>query len=178
MFRTLSPGDSMSKLWENCSKEAGPGVRLYSSLLQKGAGSIKLRNVAFYVLEEASLWSHRIHSFHVHLSYLGSILFPCSPCFLHSPSSSAITMGEGVSASTGSQFGEPSFTFGGQKSLMAVTFVVYWYSGDIFISLLKHLIKNILTIFVSQIWGDFVCYISSLTSQATLLLKLGLASAK
>ena len=30
-----------------------------------------------------------------------------------------------VAASTGSQFWEPSFTFGGQKLLMAVTFLVY-----------------------------------------------------
>ena len=73
-----------------------------------------------------------------------------------------ITMGEGVSASTGLQFGQLSITFGGQKSPMAVTFVVYWYSGDIFITLLKHLIKNILAIFVLKIFGDFVCYISSL----------------
>ena len=35
------------------------------------------------------------------------ILFPCSPCFLSSPSSSAI--------------------FGGQKSLMDVKFLVYWF---------------------------------------------------
>ena len=38
----------------------------------------------------------------MHLSYLGPILFPTSPCFLHSPSSSAITVG--VAASSGSQF--------------------------------------------------------------------------
>ena len=37
-----------------------------------------------------------LHSFlHVHPSYLGTILFPCSPCFLRSPSSSAITIGVG-----------------------------------------------------------------------------------
>ena len=30
-----------------------------------------------------------------------------------------------VAASAGSQFGEPSLTFGDQKSLMAVTFLVY-----------------------------------------------------
>ena len=123
---------------------------------------IKLRNVAFYVLEEVSLWAHWIHSFHVHLGYLGSILFPCSSCFLHSPSSWESPWERGVSASTGLQFGQLSFTFGGQKSLMAVTFVVYWYSGDIFISPLKHLIKNILTIFLLKICGYFVCYISSL----------------
>ena len=31
----------------------------------------------------------------MHLCYLVLILFPCSPCFLHSPSSSAITLGGG-----------------------------------------------------------------------------------
>ena len=56
-------------------------------------------------------------------SCLGSILFPCSPCFLHPLSSSAITVG--VAASAGSQSGESSLTFGGQKSLMAVKFLVH-----------------------------------------------------
>ena len=32
--------------------------------------------------------------------------------------------GWGVAACAGLQFGEPSFTFGGQKSLMAVTFFI------------------------------------------------------
>jgi len=54
--------------------------------------AIKLRNLAFYVWEDASLWAHLIHSFHMYLSYLGSILFPCFPCFLLSPRSSAITV--------------------------------------------------------------------------------------
>ena len=49
------------------------------------------------VWEDGSLWTHWIHSFHMHVSYLGPILFPCSPCFLHSSSFSAITMG-GVAA--------------------------------------------------------------------------------
>ena len=56
---------------------------------------IKLRNLAFYAWGDASLWAHWIHSFHMHLSYLGPIMFSCWPCFLHSPSSSAITMGGG-----------------------------------------------------------------------------------
>ena len=38
----------------------------------------------------------------------------------------------GVAASAGSLFWEPSFTFGGQKSLMAVTFLVYWYGRRYF----------------------------------------------
>ena len=33
--------------------------------------------------------------------------------------------GGGRAASAGLQFGEPSFTFGGQRSLMAVRFLVY-----------------------------------------------------
>ena len=57
---------------------------------QSEQSRIKLRNLAFYVWEEASLWAHCIHSFHVYLSYLRPILFLCSPCFLHCPSSSAI----------------------------------------------------------------------------------------
>ena len=68
----------------------------------------------------------------------GQILFPCSPegvadgCILHSrrPSTSAISVG--VEAFGGLQFGELSFTFGGQKSLMAVTFLVYWYDRRYF----------------------------------------------
>ena len=33
-----------------------------------------------------------------------------------------------------SQFWEPSFTFGSQESLMAVTFLIYWYGRKYFIS--------------------------------------------
>ena len=50
---------------------------------------IRVRNLAFYVWEDASLWAHRIHSFHMHFSYLRPILFPWSPCFLHSSSFSS-----------------------------------------------------------------------------------------
>ena len=68
--------------------------------------------------------------FLMHLSCLGPTLFPCSPCFLHPPSSSAITVG--TAASAGSQFGESSSTFGGQKSLMAVKCPVYEYARRYF----------------------------------------------
>ena len=51
--------------------------------------------------------------------------------------SSVITMG--VETPVGPQFWEPSFTFRGQKSLMVVTFVVYWY-GKIYFHLM-HLLK-------------------------------------
>ena len=68
------------------------------SLNIKDQIDIKLRNLALYIWEDASLSTHRIHSFHVHLRCLGPILFLCSPCFLHFPNSSAITVGVAASA--------------------------------------------------------------------------------
>ena len=86
----------------------------------------------------------------------GQILVPFSPwgvaggCFLHFPSSSAITVG--VAASAGSQFGEPSLTFGGQKSLMAVIILIYWYGRGYF-----HLTKIISILrLVSQLVSNLV----------------------
>ena len=69
----------------------------------------------------------------MHLSYLGPILFSCFPCFLHSPELLrnhrwgevvvvAISAGSVLRA-----FWEPSFTFGRQKSLMAVISPVSQY---------------------------------------------------
>ena len=51
-------------------------------------------------------------------------------CFLHSPAPQQSPWW--VAASPGSKFWEPSLTFGGQKSLMAVTFLVYWYGKKCF----------------------------------------------
>ena len=102
-FRTRSLGDSISvalrKLLQG-ERSRRREVRLYVSLQQREQGvrtskiRYKLRNSAFYVWEDASLWSHWIHSFPTHLCYLGPILFSCSLCFLHSCSSSAITTGD------------------------------------------------------------------------------------
>ena len=78
----------------NCFEDVG-GVRLYRSLQQKGRQQavwtakdycqlrktryLKLRNLAFFfVWEDASIWTHWNHSFHLYLSYLG----PAS-CFLN-----------------------------------------------------------------------------------------------
>ena len=38
----------------------------------------------------------------------------------------------GVAASAGSQWGESSFTFRGQESLITLTFIVYWYGRRYF----------------------------------------------
>ena len=67
-----------------------------------------------------------------------------------SSDSSAVTM-EGV-ASAGLKFGEPSFTFGGQKSLMAVTLLANQYGRKYFISHSKHSIsvQPLLTLIISE----------------------------
>ena len=53
----------------------------------EGKSDIKLRNLAFYVWEDASLWAHWLHSFHMDLNSLGpypvfwlfTSLIPSSP---------------------------------------------------------------------------------------------------
>ena len=70
------------------------------------------------------------------LSYVpqlsGANLFPSSPCFLHSPAPQQLLWVEEGVASTGSQFRECSFSFGGQKSIMGFLFIDT--ARDIFIS--------------------------------------------
>ena len=44
-----------------------------------------------------------------------------------------LSNGGGVAKSAGSQFGEPSFTFGGQRSLMAVRVLFIDMAGGVFI---------------------------------------------
>ena len=107
MFRTLSPGDCISGALKELLQGGRGYTRLYTSLwrsrqFEHRRSDTNLENFAFYVWEGASLWTHWIHSFHMLRSYLGPNLFPSSPygvgdvaegCFLHSPSSSAITEG-------------------------------------------------------------------------------------
>ena len=85
-------------LWKKCSKEQ-EGKSSYIQVCNKESrqsehqrSGIELKNVAYYAWEDASLWAHRIQSFYMHLNYLGPNLFPCSPCFSHSPSFSVITL--------------------------------------------------------------------------------------
>ena len=96
IFRTPSPGDSISVVLRKQLQEDRRGKSDYIQVCNKGSkepehqkSGTKLRNLPFYVWEDASLWAHRIHSFHMHFSYLRPILLPWSPCFLDSPSSSS-----------------------------------------------------------------------------------------
>ena len=96
MFRTLSPGDSISVALRKLLQGVRRVKSGYMKICNKGSrhseyqrSGIKLRDLAFCVWEGASLWARWIC---MHLSYLGRIAFPCSPCFLRSSSSSAITV--------------------------------------------------------------------------------------
>ena len=145
IFRIPSPGDSISVALRKVLQGSRRGSQAIHKFATKGEGSlniknycevrkisIKLRNLLFYLWEDASLWVQWIHSFHMHLSYPGSntvslvtlrssvwlpLSFPWAPQL--SP--------WGAVSSAGLQFWEPSFTFRGQKSLMAGTVLVYWY---------------------------------------------------
>ena len=98
-FRTLSPGDSVLVALRKLLRKGSQAIYKFcnkgSRQSEHQRSGIKLRNLACYVWEGAGLWTCWIHSFHKHLSYVGPILCPCSPGFLHSPSSSAITAGVG-----------------------------------------------------------------------------------
>ena len=131
------------QLWENCSKEAGGEVSLYTSLQQRQQADwtskvrYQVKEVSILLLGRCkpldSLDSFLPHTAPPSGANPGSLFTLWSGRWLliASPSSSAITT-QGVAASPRSQFWEPSFTFEGQKLLMAVTFLVYWYGRRYF----------------------------------------------
>ena len=82
---------SESEVVQSCPTLRDP---LDCSLLGSSVRGIFKASVLEWVAT-ASLWAHWIHSFPIHLSCLWPSLFPRSPCFLHSSSSSAITVGHG-----------------------------------------------------------------------------------
>ena len=119
---------------------------------------MKLRSfVFFFVWEDESLWAHWIRSFHMYLSFLGpnpiswlfTSLIPvhlwggrCGGwCFFYPspPHPQLLSSHRGgwwhlLALRHCIPFWEPSFTFGSQKSLMAVTFLAHWYGRKYFIS--------------------------------------------
>ena len=101
----------------------------------------ELRNLAFSVWEDASLWAHWIHPFNMHFIYLWRILFLCSPCFLHSPSSSCFlhsSSSSAISVGWGSipwmKFWEASFTLEARSCWWQWHFLFIDKAGDIFVA--------------------------------------------
>ena len=156
-------------LWENCSREAGRGVRAIYKFATKGAGSLnvkdycEVRKIRYQVKEFCILLCmgrcKPLGSLNSFLSYapqlsgakpgflIVSILLSLFTLWggrwllLHSPPPPAPQQspwGAGwwhlLDHVCCVPFWEPSFTFGGLKSLMAVTFLVYWYSSRYSIS--------------------------------------------
>ena len=95
MFRTLSLGDSISVALRKLLQGGKRWSQAIYRLAKRGAGSLNirnqissLRNIAFCVWEDASLWAHWIYSFYMHVSYLelnpislftfSSVQFSCS----------------------------------------------------------------------------------------------------
>ena len=163
MLRILSLGGSISVLWENCSGEAGGGVRLYTVCNKEGRTSehqrlllsseenqISSQVKEFSVLLCAARWSlrvHCVHCFHMHLTYLGPNPVCChlkgwqgwwlaALAWHPLPSSSSPVTGHWhlLDHRPCVHFGEPSFTFGGHESLIAVIFFVLRYGKKYFIS--------------------------------------------
>ena len=98
--------------------------------VKKEKSEIKLRNLALYVWEDASLWAPWIHPFPMHFSSLGSN--PISLFTLRGGRWLLLAFPQflshhcGVAAFARLEVWEPSFTVWGQKSLMAAIFLVYW----------------------------------------------------
>ena len=92
MFRALSPGASISVALRKLLQGGRGEVRLYTTLQQRKQ-AVWTSKVRYQVKEFSILCMGRCKPlFHMHLSYLGPIQFPCSPGFLRSPSSSAVTV--------------------------------------------------------------------------------------
>ena len=104
MSRTLTLGDHISVSLRKVLQGGRRGKLGHTQVCNKGSrqaehqrSAIRLRSLAFYVWEGASLWAHWVYSFHMHLRYLAGanpvpLLTLRSGRWLHSPSSSAITV--------------------------------------------------------------------------------------
>ena len=137
MFRTLSSGDSISIALKNCSKEAEEEVRLYTSLQHREqpvwTSKIRYQVKEFSILHMGGCKPlDSLNSFLLYAPQLsgGQSLFVLLLAFPQLFSNHH--GGQGVAACAGLQFGEPSCTFGGQKSLMAVAFFMDWYGKRYF----------------------------------------------
>ena len=64
MFRTLSPGDCISVALRKLLQESNRGSQAIYKFVSREQASehqrsgIKLRNIAFYLWKDASLWAH------------------------------------------------------------------------------------------------------------------------
>ena len=102
MFTTPRLRDSISIALTKLLQRGRRGSH-YIQVCKKGSrqseqqrSDIQLRNLAFCVWEDASLWARCIHSFLMHFSYLGQSCFlvHLAPCILPTPQQSPEEWGE------------------------------------------------------------------------------------
>ena len=146
MFRTLSPGDSISVALGKMLQASRKQVRLYSNLQQREQ-AVWTTEIKYQVKEFSILCMGRckpLGSLNPFLSYAPQLsganpvfLFPLFLAFPWTPQESPLWGGEVVvvAISAGSvlrAFWEPSFTFGRQELLMAVISPVNQYGRRYF----------------------------------------------
>ena len=132
MFTTPSLRDSISVVLRRLLQGGRSGSQAVYKFSTKGAGSLNSK-IRYQVKEFSFLCMGRckpLGSLYSLISYAPQLsganpvslftLLLAFPQFLSNHHG-----GEWVAASAGLQFEEASFTFGGQKSLIAVTFLVY-----------------------------------------------------
>ena len=137
MGRIVNQETAPQQLWENCSKEAGGELRLYTSF-QQWKQAVCTSKIRHQVKECSILCMGKckpLDSLNSFLSF-GTQLSGAKSYFLvHLASCISLTPQQlpwTVAASFESQFREPSITFGGQKLLIAGILLVYWYDRRYF----------------------------------------------
>ena len=145
MLRTLSPGDGISVALRKLLQGGRAGESAYIQVCSKGSrqsehqrSGVKLRNVVFYVWEDASLWTHWIQSFHTQLSYLGQ---PCFPVHLKQQQTAASCFPPALQPYHGGwqhpqdqRFGSPHSHLEARNHWWLWHFLFIEVAGDIFIS--------------------------------------------
>ena len=150
MFRTPSPSSSEKTVPRRTEGESNYILvcNKRSRQSEHQRSDFKLRNLVFCVWEDTSFWAQWIRSLPMHLCSGGGggggvwgggstnpvLLFTLKSgrwLLLAFPQLLS-NHGRGLTASVGCQFWEPSFTFGGQKSTMAMIFPVYCYGRRYF----------------------------------------------
>ena len=137
MFRTPSPGDSISVALRKLLQGGRRRSQVIYKFAAEGAGGLNIKKIRYQVKEfslciwvDERLWAHWIHSFHIHLSYLGPILVHLASCI---PSASQQSPW-GVTASLDRSFGSPHSHLEARNYWWLWHFLFINMAGDIFIS--------------------------------------------
>ena len=137
MFRTPSPGDSISVALRKLLQGGRRRSQVIYKFAAEGTGSLNIKKIRYQVKEfslciwvDERLWAHWIHSFHIHLSYLGPILVHLASCI--PPASQQSPWG--VTVSLDWSFGSPHSHLEARNRWWLWHVLFIDMAGDIFIS--------------------------------------------